>query len=869
MKKTVVGILAHVDAGKTTLSEALLYKSGTIRNMGRVDHKNAYLDTFQLERQRGITIFSKQARLVMEDVEVTLLDTPGHVDFSMEMERTLQVLDYAILVISATDGVQAHTETLWKLLEEYHIPTFIFINKIDLLEDALNVSARETLVETLQKQLGSNVIDFSKEEEETFLEEVAMCSEDAMEEYLETGALSDETKALLIAERKLFPCFFGSALKLQGIDEFIHGFSKYCCDLEYPKAFGSKVYKITRDEQGNRLTHIKVTGGVLKVKELLGEEKVDQIRLYSGNKYETAGEVQAGSVCAVTGPTKTYPGQGLGLEEESPAPVLTPVMTYQMLIPADVDPVVMLGKLRQLEEEDPGLHIVWNEALAEIHVQIMGKVQLEILKEMIAERFGIQVEFGTGSIVYKETIAKAVEGVGHFEPLRHYAEVHLWMEPLPEGTGLIFDTDVSEDELDLNWQRLILTHLAEREHPGVLTGSAITDMQITLVAGKAHLKHTEGGDFRQATYRAIRQGLKSTDSVLLEPFYAFELEVPTEQIGRAMTDIQKMYGSFESPENLGEMTGLTGVVPVVSALDYMSEVSAYTKGRGRLRLQSAGYKPCHNAEEVIQNLGYDSEADVENPTGSVFCSHGAGVYVKWDEVSEHMHLKSYTEKSANCEETENLDVSGSSYVGKADWKRRQREAMALDSELEAIMLREFGPMKRRQYGSSSTRYVAGGKSVDSGAYYRKHQNKKNKPVEHYVLVDGYNIIFAWDELKDLAKVSLDAARGRLQDILCDYQGFTKCRLILVFDAYKVKGNPGAVTKYHNIDVVYTKEAETADMYIEKVTKEIGTKHHVRVATSDGIEQLIIMGHGAMRVSAAEFEREVADVKAKIREIIEK
>lgn len=869
MKKTVVGILAHVDAGKTTLSEALLYKTGTIRNMGRVDHKDAYLDTFQLERQRGITIFSKQARLVMEDVEVTLLDTPGHVDFSMEMERTLQVLDYAILVISATDGVQAHTETLWNLLEEYHIPTFIFINKIDLLEDALNVSARRILVETLQKQLGSNVIDFSKEEEESFLEEIAMCSEDAMEEYLETGALSDETKALLIAERRLFPCFFGSALKLQGIDEFIHGFSKYCCDLEYPKAFGSKVYKITRDEQGNRLTHIKVTGGVLKVKELLGEEKVDQIRLYSGNKYETAGEVQAGSVCAVTGPTKTYPGQGLGLEEESPAPVLTPVMTYQMLIPTDVDPVVMLGKLRQLEEEDPGLHIVWNEALAEIHVQIMGKVQLEILKEMIAERFGIQVEFGTGSIVYKETIAKAVEGVGHFEPLRHYAEVHLWMEPLPEGTGLIFDTDVSEDELDLNWQRLILTHLAEREHPGVLTGSAITDMRITLVAGKAHLKHTEGGDFRQATYRAIRQGLKSTDSVLLEPFYAFELEVPTEQIGRAMTDIQKMYGSFETPETLGEMTRLTGVVPVVLALDYMSEVSAYTKGRGRLRLQSAGYKPCHNAEEVIQNLGYDSEADVENPTGSVFCSHGAGVYVKWDEVSEHMHLKSYTEKSANREETENLDVNGSSYVGKADWKRRQREAMALDSELEAIMLREFGPMKRRQYGSSSTRYVAGGKSVDSGAYYRKHQNKNNKPVEYYVLVDGYNIIFAWDELKDLAKVSLDAARGRLQDILCDYQGFTKCRLILVFDAYKVKGNPGAVTKYHNIDVVYTKEAETADMYIEKVTKEIGVKHHVRVATSDGIEQLIIMGHGAMRVSAAEFEREVADVKAKIREIIEK
>ncbi len=867
MKKTVVGILAHVDAGKTTLSEALLYKSGTIRNMGRVDHKNAYLDTFQLERQRGITIFSKQARMVMEDAEVTLLDTPGHVDFSMEMERTLQVLDYAILVISGTDGVQAHTETLWKLLEEYHIPTVLFVNKMDLLEETMGMGGREQRMQELQSSLNSSIVDFSEKESFAYLEDAAMGSEDAMEEFLETGSLRDETIALLVAERKLFPCFFGSALKLQGIDELVEGFSKYCCDLEYPKDFGAKVYKITRDDQGNRLTHLKVTGGVLKVKELLGEEKVDQIRLYSGNKYETVGEVQAGSVCAVTGPTKTYPGQGFGMEQPSPEPLLLPVMTYQMVLPTEVDPVMFLSKLRQLEEEDPGLHMVWNEALAQIHVQIMGKVQLEILKEMIAERFGITVEFGAGSIVYKETIAIAVEGVGHFEPLRHYAEVHLWMEPLPEGTGLLLDTDVSEDELDLNWQRLILTHLAEREHPGVLTGSPITDMRITLVAGKAHLKHTEGGDFRQATYRAVRQGLKSTTSVLLEPFYAFELEVPTEQIGRAMTDIQKMCGSFESPETLGEMTRLRGEVPVATCLDYMSEVSAYTKGRGRLRLQTAGYKPCHNAEKVIASLAYDSETDIDNPTGSVFCSHGAGFYVKWDEVPKHMHLKSCMEKSVGADTRD--EGERSAYIGKDDWKRRQREAMALDSELEAIMLREFGPMKRRQYGSSSTRYVAGGKSVDSGAYYRKHQNKNNKPVEHYVLVDGYNIIFAWDELKDLAKVSLDAARGRLQDILCDYQGFTKCRLILVFDAYKVKGNPGSVIKYHNIDVVYTKEAETADMYIEKVTKEIGVKHHVRVATSDGVEQLIIMGHGAMRISAKEFEREVAEVKAKVREIIER
>lgn len=872
MKKIVVGILAHVDAGKTTLSEALLYRGGTIRKQGRVDHQDAYLDTFALERQRGITIFSKQAKAVFEEMEMTLLDTPGHVDFSMEMERTLQVLDYAVLVISGTDGVQAHTETLWKLLEEYHIPTFLFVNKTDLLGEAFTEEMRESMMKSFKERLDSSIVDFT--EEAHMMEEAAMCGEDAMEEFLEKGSLSKETIALLAAERKLFPCFFGSALKLFGVDEFIKGMEAYCCELVFPEAFGARVYKITRDDQGKRLTHLKLTGGSLKVKGLLNGEKVDQIRIYSGNKYEAVEEAFAGGIYAVTGPAKTYPGQGIGVEDEAAKPVLSPVMTYQVLLPEDTDPAVELPKLRELEEEDPGLHVVWNESLKEIHVQIMGKVQLEILKDMIRERFGIEVDFGTGSIVYKETIAFAVEGVGHFEPLRHYAEVHLIMEPLSSGSGLVFDSSVSEDELDLNWQRLILTHLGEREHPGVLTGAAITDMRITLAGGRAHLKHTEGGDFRQATYRAVRQGLKSGESILLEPFYDFELEIPGEQIGRAMSDIRRMQGTFEPPETLGDTSLLKGRVPVASSVDYMSEVNAYTKGRGRLRLQFGGYDPCHNAEEVIERIGYDSEEDVENPTGSVFCSHGSGFYVNWNEVPDHMHIESCMAKDNREQEKDReqeavqgeYDKAGQS---KGSGRKKREWSGYADKELEEIMLREFGPVRRKEYGSRNTRYIAGGKSVDAGEYYKKHRGKNRNPAENYLLVDGYNIIFAWEELKDLAKTNLDAARGRLMDILCDYQGFTKCHLILVFDAYKVKGNPGEVGKYHNIHVVYTKEAETADMYIEKATKEIAPNHRVRVATSDGLEQLIIMGHGAMRVSAAEFYREVMETKKKVREIIEK
>lgn len=712
------------------------------------------------------------------------------------------------------------------------------------------------------------------------MEEAAMCGEDAMEEFLEKGSLSKENIGLLVAERNLFPCFFGSALKLHGVDEFIKGMADYCCELAYPEAFGARVYKIARDEQGKRLTHLKLTGGSLKVKGLLNGEKVDQIRIYSGSRYEAVDEAAAGGIYAVTGPAKTYPGQGVGIEEEAAKPVLSPVMTYQVVLPEHTDPAVVLPRLRELEEEDPGLHVVWNESLKEIHVQIMGKVQLEILKDMIRERFGIEADFGMGSIVYKETIASAVEGVGHFEPLRHYAEVHLLLEPLPEGSGLIFDSSVSEDELDLNWQRLILTHLGEREHPGVLTGSAITDMRITLAGGRAHLKHTEGGDFRQATYRAVRQGLKSGESILLEPFYDFELEVPGEQVGRAMSDIRRMQGTFEPPETLGDTSLLKGRVPVASSIDYMSEVNAYTKGRGRLKLHFSGYGPCHNAEEVIERTGYDSEEDVENPTGSVFCSHGSGFYVNWNEVPDYMHMESCmlgnnsmqadarkSEDGQNRRKAEGGNEKAGGEFGK-EKKKREWSGYA-DKELEAIMLREFGPVRRREYGSRNTRYIAGGKSVDAGEYYKKHRDKNTKPAENYLLVDGYNIIFAWEELKDLAKANLDAARGRLMDILCDYQGFTKCHLILVFDAYKVKGNPGEVGKYHNIHVVYTKEAETADMYIEKATKEIAPNHRVRVATSDGLEQLIIMGHGAMRVSAAEFYREVMDVKEKVREIIER
>ena len=874
MKKPIVGILAHVDAGKTTLSEALLYNSGMIRNMGRVDHQDTFLDNYELEKKRGITIFSKLARMKFLDVDMTLVDTPGHVDFSAETERALQVLDYAILVISATDGVQAHTRTLFRLLMDYQVPTFLFVNKMDLACKEDSVQATTGLMAQLKKELHEGMTDFTSicgDSQEKWdaeaVEEIAGSDEEAMEQYLETGEIAEDVIRRLIVERKIFPVYFGSALKDQGIKAFMEGIDQWFCACSYPEEFGAKAYKIGRDDQGNRLTYLKITGGELRVKGLLQDEKVDQIRLYSGSKFELTKKAEAGTLCAITGPVKTYPGQGIGIEAETGEGILSPAMTYQMIPPDGMDAALLLKKVKELEEEDPMLHVVWNEEHQEIHVRIMGKVQLEVLKSLMKERFDVDVTFGTGSIVYKETITAPVEGVGHFEPLRHYAEVHLLLEPLSQGSGLVFDTEVSEDELDLNWQRLILTHLAEREHRGVLTGSAITDMRITLVGGRTHIKHTEGGDFRQATYRALRQGLKSGECVLLEPYYNFELTVPNEQIGRTMNDMQMMSGTFEPPQTLSEkMTLIKGRVPVSTSLDYMSEVHSYTKGEGQLKLSNGGYGPCHNAEEVIEKRGYDSERDHWNPTGSVFCEHGAGVYVPWDQVRDYMHVESKVLQNDTHFETEEERLQR-----KADADRRRREKAATEGfgkELEEIMLREFGPIRRREYGSGNTRYISHGESVTQEAYQKKYKKKPQKPIEQYLLVDGYNIIFAWDELKELAKANLDAARGRLMDILCDYQGFVKCRLILVFDAYKVKGNYGFATKYHNIDVVYTKEAETADMYIEKVTKKIGQEHRVRVATSDGLEQIIILGHGAMRISAREFYEEVMDVKEKVRSMID-
>lgn len=861
MKKPIVGILAHVDAGKTTLSETILYLGGVIRQQGRVDHQTAFLDNFELERQRGITIFSKQAKVTHKELEMTLLDTPGHVDFATEAERTLQVLDYAILVISAVDGVQSHTETLWKLLQDRKLPVFLFINKMDIYPEEERKNRLAELEQELKSRLSEGI---AVARQEDFLENAAMCDESAMNEYIETETLKTETIANLTLKRKLFPCFFGSALKLQGVEELLEGMGQYCINKTYPDEFGAKVFKITRDEKGNRLTHLKITGGSLRPKEMLGLEKADQIRVYSGSKYEAAQEVKAGEICTVTGLENTYSGQGFGIEEESKAGSLLPVMTYQVLLPENTDVVVMLTNLKKLEEEEPSLHVIWNESLKEIHIRIMGPVQMEILKETIAERFGVAVEFDTGHVMYRETLTAPVEGMGHFEPLRHYAEVRLLLEPLPLGSGLILESALREDELDLNWQRLILTHLGEREHAGVLTGSPITDMKITLIGGKAHLKHTEGGDFREAVYRAVRQGLKSGESILLEPVYAFTLEVPSEQIGRAMSDIQRMYGSFDAPMTEGERSVLSGKVPVATSVDYQSLVAAYTKGKGRLSLQPAGYDICHNAEEVIEEMGYDSETDTENPTGSVFCDHGAGFYVKWDEVPEHMHTqsKSYPSGQSDTEE------GGFQNLGQHAFKsEREAYSGALDKELEAIMLREFGEIKRPSYKEAKVSYHTEGKAVDAESYEKSRKQKPLQKEEPYLLVDGYNIIHAWKELKELAETNLDAARGRLIDILCNYQGYTEEHVILVFDAYKVKGSKGEVEAYQNIHIVYTKEKETADMYIEKVTKEIGKRYRVRVATSDSMEQLIAMGHGAMRISAPEFEQEIESVNEKIREKI--
>ena len=850
MDKLVIGILAHVDAGKTTLSEGLLYTCGRLKKLGRVDHKDAFLDTDPMERERGITIFSKQAILPLEGAELTLLDTPGHADFSAEMERTLQVLDCAILVISGTDGVQGHTHTLWKLLERYGVPTFLFINKMDLAG-----ADRDALLSELKSRLDEGCVDFAAPAEQ-IQEQAAVCDEDALERYLEDNSLDDGALTALIARRKLFPCWFGSALKLEGVAEFLQGLEHYAPRPRYGPDFAARVFKISRDNQGARLTWMKITGGSLKVKALLSgpgwEEKADQLRIYSGAKFQAVDEAAAGTVCAVTGLSATAAGEGLGAEAEALPPALEPVLTYQVVLPAGQDPHTALQKLKQLEEEDPQLHLVWNERLGELHVQLMGEVQLEILQRLIAERFGMEVSFGQGGIVYRETIAGAVEGVGHYEPLRHYAEVHLLMEPLPRGSGLVLTSACPQDMLDINWQRLVLTHLAERSHPGVLTGSPITDMKITLVAGRAHQKHTEGGDFRQATYRAVRQGLMEAESILLEPWYNFRLEVPAEQVGRALSDLQRMHGRVEPPETAGDMAVLTGSAPVEQLRDYGREVAAYTRGRGRLSCTSGGYAPCHNQEEVVAAMGYDPERDVENPPGSVFCAHGAGYNVKWDEVKAHAHVDSGLRLGEEPPEEESAPVRPrpQSYAG----------SLEQDKELQAIFERTYGKMERNAFRPQPRPART---SLDDKKYSIKAQDRGPE----YLLVDGYNIVFAWDELKEVARENLDAARQMLMDILSNYQGFKKNVVILVFDAYKVPRSVQDVTRYHNIYVVYTKEAETADAYIERATYEIGRHHRVRVATSDGAEQLIILGHGALRLSASTFKAEVEQVTGQIAAIL--
>ena len=848
-----VGLLAHVDAGKTTLSESILYQSGAIRNLGRVDHQDAFLDTDEMERERGITIFSKQAVLTWKDTEITLLDTPGHVDFSAEMERVLQVLDCAVLVISGADGVQGHTETLWKLLTRYGIPVFLFVNKMD--QEGTDCGK---LLAELKSRFSEGCIDFGRVETgaEEVIEEIAVCDEQTMEEYLEKGSVAAASIRRLVAERKIFPCYFGSALHLQGVEELMNGICTYQMQKEYPAVFGAKVYKIARDGQGNRLTYLKVTGGTLKVKDVIGEngDKVNQIRVYSGEKYELLSEADAGKVCAVTGLAETYPGQGLGAEKDSELPILEPVLTYRIILPDDCNVHTMLRDLKLLEEEEPELHVVWIEKSQEIHVQLMGDVQIEILQRIIKERFGVLVEFGEGSIVYKETIAAPVEGVGHFEPLRHYAEVHLRLEPGERGSGMQFDSECSEDVLDRNWQRLVLTHLEEKEHKGVLTGSVITDMKITLTSGKAHLKHTEGGDFRQATYRAVRQGLKKAESVLLEPYYEFRIELPSENVGRAMTDIQNRFGKFEAPETLGEMTVLTGIAPVSTLSGYQKDVIAYTGGRGRISLTLKGYDLCHNQEEVVAARGYDSELDLANPTGSVFCAHGAGFVVDWDEVEEYMHME------------RTLDQTGEEGLAEVTLPKRRHSSIELtQEELDAIYVRTPDPVKQNH---GPVTVCAKEKDREPGSAYtdpkweRRRREKEGR--QEYLLVDGYNIIFSWEELRELSEKDIGAARGKLADILSNYQGYRKCTLILVYDAYKVEGNPGEVMKYHNIYIVYTKEAETADQYIEKTVRRIAKDAAVTVATSDGLEQVIILGQGANRMSAPGLKEEIERTLAEVR-----
>lgn len=837
MGKIVVGILAHVDAGKTTLSEGMLYTSGAIRTMGRVDNRDAFLDTYALERERGITIFSKQAVFSLGTTQVTLLDTPGHVDFSPEMERTLQVLDYAILVISGADGVQGHTRTLWNLFRRYEIPTFVFVNKMD--QEGTDA---EVLLQELKNVLEEGCVDFSTKRDAHFYEETAVCSEDALEEFLETGRLKKETLQELFLERQLFPCFFGSALRLEGVKEFVEQMQELIKVPAYPETFGAKVFKIARDEAGNRLTYLKITGGSLKVKAVIEGQKVNQIRIYSGEKYEAFNEAKAGSICAVTGLSDTYPGEGLGAEQGTYLPVLEPVLNYQVIPTEGDDPILLLPKLRELEEEEPQLHIVWEEALQEIHVQLMGEVQLEVLKTLIYERFGVEVEFGQGNILYKETIQNTVEGVGHFEPLRHYAEVHLLLEPGEPGSGVQCMSVCSEDLLDRNWQWLILTHLMETEHRGVLTGAPITDIRITLVSGKAHLKHTEGGDFRQAVYRAVRQGLKQAESVLLEPYYEYRLELPSENVGRAMTDIERMHGTFGLPQTEADRTILTGMAPVSTMRDYQKEVHAYTRGNGTLQCTLKGYAPCHNTEEVLAATGYDSERDTLHPTGSVFCAHGAGFLVPWYEVKEYMHLPSIMQEKPSDSPEEKQTAYRVS---------KETDAWIDTEEVDRIIAQSVGANKKQK--------TLPKKKVPE--YYKSTSKPKKQEVrEEYLLVDGYNVIFAWEDLKDLAQVSIDGARGKLLDVLCDYQGMKKCNLIVVFDAYRVQGHKTEISTYHNIHVVFTKEAETADQYIEKFAHENGKKYNVTVATSDGLEQIIIRGQGCRLLSARELKDEIERTK---------
>ena len=854
MKHICIGILAHVDSGKTTLSEGLLYASGALRKLGRVDHGDAFLDTDALERERGITIFAKQAMLTVGEREFTLLDTPGHVDFSAEMERTLSVLDYAVLVISGSDGVQSHTRTLWRLLARYEVPTFLFINKMDLAG-----TDKSALMERLTQTLSAECVDFSAPPQERD-EALALCDEAALESLLERGSIDDSLISEMIKSRKVFLCFFGSALKMDGVEDFLSALARFTVAPEYPSEFGAKVFKISRDAQGGRLTWLKVTGGALRVKAPLSyraqnqdyQEKADQLRLYSGIKFRTLEKAGAGSVVAVTGLSHSYVGLGLGTEAEASAPLLQPVLTYQLVLPDGADAHSALTKLRELEEEDPMLRIVWNERYGQIHVQLMGRIQLEILRRRILDRFGLAVTFGEGSIVYRETIASPVLGMGHFEPLRHYAEVQLLIEPLPRGTGIQLASNLATDALDLNWQRLIFTHLLEREHAGVLTGSALTDVRFTLVAGRAHLKHTEGGDFRQATYRAVRQGLMQAESLLLEPYYDFRLEVPAECVGRAMTDLQNMGGTVDSPQSVGENTVLTGYAPVRTLRDYFTDVAAYTRGRGQLSCAVRGYETCQNQDEIVASLGYDAERDTDNPASSVFCDHGGSITIPWNEVAQHVHCDSgiHFDKEETEEKSAPPPRRG---VGAGS-------AYAADKELQEIFERTYGKVERRAFEPA--------KKPARTSLADHYDVTIHSEDTEYLLVDGYNIIFAWDELQRLAAQDIAAARGALIDILANYQGFRKCRVIVVFDAYKVKGNPGSVQTAHGIKVVYTKEAETADTYIERATYELRRERRVRVATSDGPEQVIILGHGALRVSARAFHAEVEAAEGQISAVLQ-